>query len=154
MQHHTRYLDAKEALLHSIENDITAKVQPVLEAALEKTVDLLEDETAEREAALTPLNDTLHAAIGEVLFMRTIARSGKVKRLRNDDRVTLAPCTWEGEITGPAVEGRGRVLAEDDPLCLHANDLLDAKYGEERAKMTRMMEEQSEPLLYLELRPR
>ena len=91
---------------------------------------------------------------GDVLFMRTIARSGKVKRLRNDDRVTLAPCTWEGEITGAAVEGRGRVLAEDDPRCLRANALLDAKYGEERAKMTRMMEEQSEPLLYLELRPR
>ena len=70
MQHHTRYLDAKEALLDSIENDITDKVQPVLEAALEKTVDLLEEETAEREAALTPLNDSLQAAIGEVLFMR------------------------------------------------------------------------------------
>ena len=70
MQHHTRYLDAKEALLDSISDDITAKVQPVLEAALEKTVDLLEEETAEREAALTPLNDSLQAAIGEVLFMR------------------------------------------------------------------------------------
>ena len=70
MQHHTRYLDAKEALLDSIEKDITERVQHALEAALEKTVDLLEEETAEREAALTPLNDSLQSAIGEVLFMR------------------------------------------------------------------------------------
>ena len=70
MQHHTRYLDAKEALLDSIENQISAKVQPILEASIEQTVDILEDETAEREAALTPLNDSLQSAIGEVLFMR------------------------------------------------------------------------------------
>ena len=70
MQHHTRYLDAKEALLDSIENQISAKVQPILEASIEQTVDILEDETAEREAALTPLNDSLQSAIGELLFMR------------------------------------------------------------------------------------
>lgn len=70
MQHHTRYLDAKEALLDNIEDDITGRMQPVLEAALERFVDLLEDETAEREAALTPLNDTLQTAIGEVVFLR------------------------------------------------------------------------------------
>ena len=70
MQHHTRYLDAKEALLDSIENQITAMVQPVLEATLEKTVDLDEDAIEERTAALTPLNDTLQSAIGEVLFLR------------------------------------------------------------------------------------
>ena len=45
-------------------------VQPVLEATLEKTVDLDEDATEERTAALTPLNDTLQSAIGEVLFLR------------------------------------------------------------------------------------
>ena len=69
MQHHTSYLDAKEALLDRIEDGITAVVQPVLEDALEKIVDLDEDQTAEREAALTPLSDTLQATIGEQLFL-------------------------------------------------------------------------------------
>ena len=68
--HHTCYLDAKQALLDSIENGITAMVQPVLEATLEKTVELVEDETVEREAALTQLNDTLQSPIGEVVFQR------------------------------------------------------------------------------------
>lgn len=91
---------------------------------------------------------------GDVLYMRTIARSGKVKRLRNDPRISLAPCTWDGDVTGPQVEGLGRVLDEGDPVCAQADRLLDAKYGEERAKMTQMMHDQAEPLLFLELRPR
>ena len=69
MQHHTRYLDAKGSLLDGIEDEITAIVQPVLEAALETLVDLPDDAEAEREAALTPLNDTLQSAIGEQLFL-------------------------------------------------------------------------------------
>ena len=70
VDHHNSYLDSKEALLDSIEDDITAKVQPVLEATLEKIVDLPDDATEERTAALTPLNDTLQSAIGETLFLR------------------------------------------------------------------------------------
>ena len=69
MQHADNYLNQKEALLDRIEDRITAKVQPVLEAALEKIVDLDEEQTAEREAALTPLNDTLQSTIGEQIFM-------------------------------------------------------------------------------------
>ena len=90
---------------------------------------------------------------GDVLYMRTIARSGKVKRLARDERVTLAPCTWEGEVTGPSVDGVGRVMAADEPAVARADRLLDEKYGDERARMTQMMEEQQEPLLFLELRP-
>ena len=70
MPHHTRHLDAKQALLDSIENGITAMLQPVLEATLQKTVELVEDETVEREAALTQLNDTLQSPIGDVVFLR------------------------------------------------------------------------------------
>ena len=91
---------------------------------------------------------------GDVLYMRTIARSGKVKRLAHDARVTLAPCTWEGELTGPVTDGLARVMAADEPAVERADRLLDEKYGQERARMTQMMEEQQEPLLFLELRPR
>jgi len=90
---------------------------------------------------------------GEVLYMRTIARSGKVKRLAHDSRVTLAPCTWEGDLTGPAVDGVGRVMEQSEAAIERADRLLDEKYGDERARMTQMMEEQKEPLVFLELRP-
>jgi PPOX class probable F420-dependent enzyme len=91
---------------------------------------------------------------GELVFMRTMARSGKVKRMLHEPRVTIAPCTWDGEVTGPAVEGFARVMEADDPATQRADRLLDEKYGDERAKMTRMMQEQQEPLVFLELRPR
>ena len=45
-------------------------LQPVLEATQQKTVELVEDETVEREAALTQLNDTLQSPIGDVVFLR------------------------------------------------------------------------------------
>jgi PPOX class probable F420-dependent enzyme len=117
---------------------------------LEQTVSL----TTFRRNGLGVATPLWFARDGDRIYMRTIARSGKVKRLRNDERVTLAPCTWEGEITGPEVAGAGRVMDADEPAVLRADALLDAKYGEERAKMTRMMEEQNEPLLFLELRAR
>ena len=91
---------------------------------------------------------------GDRLYMRTIARSGKVKRLAHDVRVTLAPCTWEGAVTGSEVDGVGRVMAADEPEVERADRLLDEKYGDERARMTQMMEDQQEPLVFLELRPR
>ena len=91
---------------------------------------------------------------GDRLLLRTIAESGKVKRLRNDARVRLAACTWEGELTGSSIEATGRVIEPDDPVTDHADRLLDHKYGEERAKMTRMMEEQAQPLVFLELTAR
>jgi len=88
---------------------------------------------------------------GDVLYMRTIARSGKVKRLAHDPRVTLAPCTWEGDLTGPAVQAVGRVMDAEEPAVQRADRLLDDKYGEERARMTQMMKDQQEPLVFLEL---
>jgi uncharacterized protein len=50
------------------------------------------------------------------LFFRTYAQSVKVKRIRNNSHVRVAPCTMRGKPTGPAAEGAARVLpaAEED----------------------------------------
>ena len=45
------------------------------------------------------------------VYCFTNAASGKVKRVRREPKVELAPCTRRGETTGPSVEGRARVLA-------------------------------------------
>jgi hypothetical protein len=42
----------------------------------------------------------------------TPGSSGKVKRIRRDGGVTLAPCTRRGEVQGEAVAGTARVLDE------------------------------------------
>jgi PPOX class probable F420-dependent enzyme len=43
-------------------------------------------------------------------YFTTWITSGKAKRLRNNPRVTLAPCTRSGEVLGPTVTGRARRL--------------------------------------------
>lgn len=51
---------------------------------------------------------------GEELIVTTPRRSGKVKRLRNDPRVTLAPCDRRGRVSDYAVpiEAAARIDAD------------------------------------------
>jgi len=48
------------------------------------------------------------------VFVRTDPISGKVKRIREDPKVAVAPCNMRGEPLGPYVEGVA-TLSEDDP---------------------------------------
>jgi PPOX class probable F420-dependent enzyme len=59
------------------------------------------------EAVGTPMS--IAVAGGKAYFV-TAADSGKARRLAHTDRVTLAPCTLRGEVTGEAVAGRARRL--------------------------------------------
>jgi PPOX class probable F420-dependent enzyme len=49
---------------------------------------------------------------GDRLVAWSAANAGKVKRIRRDGRVELAPCDVRGTPTGPAVPGRARLLDE------------------------------------------
>jgi hypothetical protein len=59
-------------------------------------------------------------------YLRTWSTSGKAKRMRNNDRVVVAPSTFRGKVTGPATPAEARLLggAEDD----HARQLLRRKH--------------------------
>jgi len=63
------------------------------------------------------------------LYMVTGRTSGKMKRLRNNGRVLLAPCDVMGNVLGPQIEA----FAYELPVAQHAHaDVLFAhKYGEE-----------------------
>ncbi|WP_369054103.1 PPOX class F420-dependent oxidoreductase [Kineococcus terrestris] len=50
---------------------------------------------------------------GDRLLVLTGAASGKVKRLRREPRVLLAPCRARGQRTGTDVEGRAHLLPAD-----------------------------------------
>ena len=63
------------------------------------------------EAVGTPLSIALSG--GKAYFV-TAADSGKARRLAHTDRVTLAPCTVAGKVTGPTVHGRARRLDPDE----------------------------------------
>jgi PPOX class probable F420-dependent enzyme len=59
------------------------------------------------EAVGTPLS--IAVADGKLYFV-TASDSGKAKRLAHTARVTLAPCTLGGRVTGETVGGRARRL--------------------------------------------
>ncbi len=47
---------------------------------------------------------------GDRAFIRSWNSAGKVKRIRNNPEVTIAPCTARGRPTGPAMTARARIL--------------------------------------------
>lgn len=53
--------------------------------------------------------------------------AGKMKRIRNNGHVELAPCTMKGVVIGPSVTGTAVELT--GPLAQAADRLLTKKYG-------------------------
>jgi uncharacterized protein len=52
-----------------------------------------------------------HTVAGDHIYVGTTAHSGKVKRIRREGRVTIAPATRKGEAAGAAMEARARILS-------------------------------------------
>jgi len=48
--------------------------------------------------------------LGDKLYVKTRNDSGKSKRIRNNPRVKVAPCTMRGKVTGPEFPGTARAL--------------------------------------------
>ena len=64
---------------------------------------------------------------GGTLYAYTIHDSWKVKRVRNNPRVRVAPCDMRGNLRGDWLEARAAVV--DGEEARQAHRLLDAKYG-------------------------
>ena len=62
------------------------------------------------------------------IYVETHADAGKLKRLRHTTRVTLAPCTYNGKVTGAVSEGNAHILREPQE-CTAASTALAKKYG-------------------------
>jgi len=62
------------------------------------------------------------------MYIGTSAAAGKVKRIRNSGRVTLAPCTARGKVVGPPVEGKASILSDQEEIA-RAQAALASKYG-------------------------
>lgn len=60
------------------------------------------------------------------LYVYTIGVSGKVKRIRNNGRVRIAPCTMRGEVRGEWVEARAEIVTGAEAE--HGTALLNKKY--------------------------
>ena len=61
------------------------------------------------------------------VYVYSLAKAGKVKRIRNNPKVRFAPCGFRGELKGEWLEARARVVGGAEEALGHR--LLDAKYG-------------------------
>ena len=62
-----------------------------------------------------------------VLYVYTLANAGKVKRIRRNPHIRLAPCTMCGTVIGPWVEAKATIV--DTTTAAHGHALLRHKYG-------------------------
>ncbi|HXK61408.1 MAG TPA: PPOX class F420-dependent oxidoreductase [Acidobacteriota bacterium] len=63
------------------------------------------------------------------IYVWTNAGSGKVKRLKNNPKITLAPCTYNGKVLGPEIGGTAEILRDSQEEEQLAERSLRAKYG-------------------------
>ncbi len=62
-----------------------------------------------------------------VFYVYSTPDAGKVKRIRNNPRVRVAPCDMRGNLRGAWVDARARIC--DDAEAAHGQELLRRKYG-------------------------
>ena len=60
------------------------------------------------------------------IYAYTIGVSGKVKRVRNNPRVKIAPCDMRGRVLGEWVEARAEIISGEEAA--HGMELLNKKY--------------------------
>jgi PPOX class probable F420-dependent enzyme len=64
---------------------------------------------------------------GRTLYVYTIGNTGKVKRIRNNPRVRIAPCDMRGGLQGEWVEVRAEILQGEEAA--QGMRLLNRKYA-------------------------
>ena len=62
-----------------------------------------------------------------IFYVYSAPDSGKLKRIRNNPRVRVAPCNFRGDLRGAWVDGLARIC--DGAEAAHGQELLRRKYG-------------------------
>jgi len=75
------------------------------------------------EGVKTPVWFVLH---NSAFYVYTEDGSWKVKRIRNNRRVRIAPCNMRGEVKGPSMDGTAQIIDGEEQQT--ADKLLDQKY--------------------------
>jgi PPOX class probable F420-dependent enzyme len=100
----------------------------------------------------TPVPTPVWAAEHDgVLYVRSERASGKVKRLRRDPRMLIAPCTVRGKPLGAPLEAVARVLDGEEEI--RAERALTGRYGLGRAIFEATMDLLRVDMGYLEITP-
>jgi uncharacterized protein len=74
---------------------------------------------------------------GERLYLRAEGGTGKLRRVRDNGRVLVAPCSFRGRVRGPAADGTARLVTEAETDV--AERAIQANYGLGRRLYERWM---------------
>lgn len=66
------------------------------------------------------------ASSGAKLYVYTVAGTGKVKRIRNNGRVRIAPCDMRGNVLGEWIDAHAEFVTGQEAA--HGMQLLNKKY--------------------------
>ncbi len=102
------------------------------------------------EAVATPI---WFAELEGRLYVRTASHFKKLERISRDPRVTVAPCTESGEVTGAARPAVACVLSSGDPILPGAEAALESRYADVRPAMTQLLVDRGWTGVYVEIRP-
>jgi len=64
----------------------------------------------------------------QVIYVRTVENSGKIKRIRNSNKVQVAPCKMDGTPLGSWIPARAKEI-KDPETDKYVDNLLGKKYG-------------------------
>jgi PPOX class probable F420-dependent enzyme len=101
------------------------------------------------EPMATPVNHGI-SDDGKVYF-RSEPHVGKMKRIRHNPRVLVAPCTFRGKPLGPLAEGIAREL--NPPDSERAFELIKANWGAVMHTYERGLDVAGVPEVYVEVAP-
>jgi PPOX class probable F420-dependent enzyme len=89
---------------------------------------------------------------GEKFYVRTIAGSGKVKRVHNNPQVQIMACGERGELLGTWIAAQAHEIP-DQATFEHVKSLLIAKYGEIVQTLETQAEERGQKYTILLVEP-
>jgi PPOX class probable F420-dependent enzyme len=100
----------------------------------------------------TPVVTTVWFALDAgKLYIWTAQDSGKVKRIRNNSLVSVAPSSHTGKVRGPAIAAVARILASSEQKT--PERLMNSKYGWMKKLFELVWRLRGQPHVYLELVP-
>ena len=85
------------------------------------------------------------------LYFRSEPHVAKVRRIRNDPHVRVCPCNMRGKPSGPATEGRARVVPPEEEE--HAASVVASNWSASMRTFERTGDRMGIPAAYVEVTP-
>src|SRR5215216_7777734 len=107
--------------------------------------------TTFRKNSVPVLTTVLFALMGDKIYVWTTKDSGKVKRIRNNPTVQIAPSTRLGRQLGPIATATGRILSVSEQTV--AQTVTDHQFGWMKKLFALIWRLQGREQIYLEITP-